>query len=356
VATATATATATGLVPVADPIGFAVVGLGYGATRVPLVASTPGVRLAAVADASPQRAAAVAQQYGVPWFTRHSDLLDRDDIDVVAVYTPSGRHLDQALDIAKAGKHVLLTKPMEVDLARSDQIIAACAQAGVELFGEFYLRYETDNWRLKRAIDTGALGALILGEFGFKCYRPDTYYKSDGGWRQTWELNGGGVVMNQALHAIDMLSWCLGGVRTVHAITRTYSHQIPVEDTAAALMTTGSGAMATLVGTSTFRTTSGMDDMYGGGYTTRAEVNGDLGSVSLVDDTVVMHRLESGPLADFPGKPANVFQDVARALTVAGYASPTLARAGDMRAVVEIAMAVYESARTGQTVTLGAGS
>jgi UDP-N-acetyl-2-amino-2-deoxyglucuronate dehydrogenase len=341
-----------------EPIGFAVVGLGYGSTRLPLLTSTPGVRLAAVVDASAERAAAVGEKYGVPSFSRHTDVLDRDDVDVVAVYTPSGAHLPLALDIASAGKHLMLTKPMEVNLDRSDAIISACEKAGVQLFGEFYLRYEPGHWRLKRAIDTGALGSLILGEFAFKCYRNDDYYRSDGGWRQTWELNGGGVVMNQALHAIDMLSWCLGGVRTVRAITGTYSHQIEVEDTAAALMTTGSGAMATLTGTSTYRTTSGMDDMYGGGYTTRAEVNGDLGSVSLVDDAVMMQEFARGSLdeMDERTRPANAFEDVARVLTTPGYTSATLARTDDMRAVVEIAMAIYESARTGETVPVGSAS
>jgi UDP-N-acetyl-2-amino-2-deoxyglucuronate dehydrogenase len=329
------------------------VGLGYGATRCPLVSQTPGTRLAAVVDAGPERARAVGERFDVPWFTELADVLARDDVDVVALYTPSGTHLPQALRSAEAGKHLLLTKPMEVDLRRSDEIIAACADAGVELFGEFYLRYETAYRQLKHAIDAGALGRLILGEFGFKCYRPDEYYRSDGGWRQTWELNGGGVVMNQTLHAIDLLAWCLGEVETVQALTRTYAHDIPVEDTAAALVTTRSAAMATLVGTSTFRTTSGADDMYGGGYTTRAEVNGDLGSVTALDGRIAMEKLAGGRLPAAPAGAANVFDDVARALRDPRYTSATLARPPAMRAVVEIATAMYESARTGGPVPIG---
>jgi UDP-N-acetyl-2-amino-2-deoxyglucuronate dehydrogenase len=339
-----------------DPVGFAIVGLGYGSTRCALLGDTPGARLAAVVDASEERARAIGEKYDVPWFTSHRELLNRSDVDVVSLYTPSGMHLEQARDVARAGKHLLLTKPMEVDLARCDEIISASSDSGVELFGEFYLRYEPAHWRLKSAIAAGALGRLILGEFGFKCYRPDAYYLSDGGWRQTQELNGGGVVMNQTLHAIDMLTWCLGEVASVQALTRTYSHDIPVEDTAAALMTLRSGAMATLVGTSTFRTTSGMDDMYGGGYTTRAEVNGDAGSITVLDQQVAMHKLESGPLPDYPGKPTNVFADVAAALRSSEYNSLTLTRPPAMRAVVEIAMAIYQSARTGTAVSLGAAA
>jgi UDP-N-acetyl-2-amino-2-deoxyglucuronate dehydrogenase len=338
---------------VSESVGFAVVGLGYGATRCELLAKTPNAHLAAVVDASAERARSAPERYGVPWFSRHTDVLENPEVDVVAIYTPSGMHLDQARDVAAAGKHVMLTKPIEVNLERSDQVIRACADAGVQLFGEFYLRYESAYWRLKSAADSGALGPLILGEFGFKCFRPDEYYRADGGWRQTWEMNGGGVVMNQTLHAIDLLTWCLGPIRTVSAITRTSGHGIPVEDTAAAVMTAASGAVATLVGTSTFRTTSGMDDMYGGGYTTRAEVNGRDGSITVVDQQVVMDQIVSGPLADYPGKPDNAFEDIARSLTEEGYSSLTLARPADMRAVVEIALAVYDSARTGEPVELG---
>jgi UDP-N-acetyl-2-amino-2-deoxyglucuronate dehydrogenase len=337
---------------VPEPVGFAIVGLGYGATRCDLFTESPNARLAAVVDASPERARSIGERYGVPWYTRHSDVLQSPDVDVVAIYTPSGMHLDQARDVADAGKHVMLTKPVEVDLDRSDQVIRACADAGVQLFGEFYLRYESAYWRLKNAAASGELGSLILGEFAFKCFRPDDYYRSDGGWRQTWEMNGGGVVMNQTLHAIDLLTWCLGPIETVTAVIRTSGHDIPVEDTAVAVLTARSGAVATLVGTSTFRTTSGMDDMYGGGYTSRAEVNGRDGSVTVVDGQVVMDQIVGGPLGDHPGKPVNVFEDIAGALGDVGYQSLTLARPADMRAVVEIAMAVYESARTGQPVQL----
>ncbi|VXC14523.1 Oxidoreductase-like protein [Arthrobacter sp. 9AX] len=327
-----------------DQIGYAIVGLGYGGTRCEMLQQTPNSRLAAVVDRNEDRAREYGEKYSVPWFTNTEDVLSRDDVDVVGIYTPSGLHLETALHVAAAGKHLLLTKPMEVSLERCDEIIRACESAGVELFGEFYLRYHPDNWRLKRAIDQGHLGQPILGEFGFKCFRPAAYYTADGAWRQTWELNGGGVVMNQALHAIDMLTWCLGEVASVQAVTGTYSHEIPVEDTAAAIFTMKSGATAVLVGTTTFQTTSGMDDVYGGGFTTRAEVNGQRGSLSLIDDEIKMEKLEQGHLGEYPGRPANVFDDVSSSLLGLTQKSPTLARARESRRVVEIAQAIYQSA------------
>jgi predicted dehydrogenase len=317
-----------------------------------MLAETPAARLAAVVDADSDRARDYGERYAVPWFTDLSSVLTRDDVDVVGIYTPSGRHLDLAVAAARAGKHVLLTKPMEVNLARSDAIASACSAAGVDLYGEFYLRYYPDNWRMRNAVHTGALGRLILGEFAFKCFRPDAYYRSDGAWRQTWDLNGGGVVMNQAIHAIDKLTWCMGDVEKVHAVTGTYAHDIPVEDTAVAILTMRSGALAVLTATSTFRTTSGMDDIYGGGFTTRAEVNGDQGSLTLVDDVLTMEKLERGGLGEFAGKPHNVFDDIAGALTDPAYESLTLARGDEARRPVEIAMAIYDSARTGAPVSM----
>jgi predicted dehydrogenase len=329
-----------------EEIGVAIVGLGYGGTRCEMLESTPGARLVAVVDRNEDRASDFGARFHVPSFTDHRALLDRPDVDLVAVYTPSGLHLETALDVAAAGKNLMLTKPMEVSLERSDQIIDACARAGVRMFGEFYLRYHQDNWRLKRAIDAGALGRLVLGEFGFKCFRPQEYYSADGAWRQTWELNGGGVVMNQALHAIDLLAWCMGDVDRVQAVTGTYSHSIPVEDTAAAVFTLQSGAMAVLTATTTYRTTSGMDDMYGGGFTTRADVNGTSGSISLIDDALTMERIEGGPLEPYDDRPENVFADIAHALLNDDDGSTALAGPDECRRAVELAQAIYASAMT----------
>jgi UDP-N-acetyl-2-amino-2-deoxyglucuronate dehydrogenase len=334
------------------PTNYAIVGLGYGSTRCEMLRDTPGSRLAAVVDVNAERARSIGEAYDVPWFTSQDGLLERDDVDVVAVYTPSGLHLPLALDIVRAGKHVLLTKPMEVNVERADEIIEAAEASGVQLFSEFYLRYFADNLRTKRAIDAGLLGDMILGEFGFKCYRPLAYFDSDGAWRRTVELNGGGIVMNQAIHAIDQLTWLMGEPETVHAHVGTFDLDLPVENTAVATFTMRSGAIATLATTSTFRTTSGVDDMYGGGFTTRAEVNGSRGSVSLIDNELAMEKLAEGFLPDLGEAPRNVFDDITRALNDPDYSSPAISRGRQGRLVIEVAKAIYESGRTGQVVPL----
>lgn len=335
-------------------INFAIVGLGYGGTRCQMLAATPGARLSAVVDRNEERARAFGERYEVPWFTSHKALLDSGDVDVVAIYTPSGLHLDMALDVIGAGKHLLLTKPMEVTIRRCDTIIGAAAANNVQLFSEFYLRYYRDNVRARRAIDAGQLGRLILGEFGFKCYRPQAYYLSDGGWRQTVEMNGGGIVMNQALHAIDQMTWLMGPPESVVAQAGTYGLDIPVEDTAIAQFRMRSGAVATLATTSTFRTTHGVDDMYGGGFTTRAELNGNLGSVTILENEFSMVKLERGEIADAEDAPANVFEDIVLALSDPGYRSVSLSRGIEGRLCVDVAQAIYESARTGMRVEIAA--
>jgi len=333
-------------------IGYAIVGLGYGSTRCSTVVQTPGSRLAAVVDADPARAARFGDTHDVPAFTRIEDALAREDVDVVAIYVPTGLHLPLAQQAIEAGKHLLITKPMETTLARADAITSAAAAAGVEVFSEHYLRYYPDNLRAKRAIDDGLLGDLVLGEFAFKCYRPEAYYLADGAWRQTIELNGGGIVMNQAIHAIDQLTWLMGRPTSVTALVATFGMELPVENTAVATLTMQSGAIATLVTTSTYRTTSGMDDMYGGGYTTRTEINGLLGSLSLIDSEVVMERLSTGRLPDAAEAAPNVFADVTAALTDPGYHSVTLVRGGQARLALEVAHAIYESGRVGAPVRL----
>lgn len=329
---------------------FAIIGLGYGGTRCELLRSTPGARLGAVVDRNAERARAFGERYDVPWFTSHQDLLTGADVDVVAIYTPSGLHLEIALDVIAAGKHLLLTKPMEVTLDRSDRIIAAAEAAGVRLFTEFYLRYYPDNMRAKQAVEAGQLGRLALGEFAFKCYRPEAYYLADGAWRQSVTMNGGGIVMNQAIHAIDQLTWLMGAPASVRAHVGTFGSNIPVEDTAIASFVMRSGALATLTTTTTFRTTHGMDDMYGGGYTSRAELNGTRGSVTLLENELTMVKLDQGDLGPVTVGPVNVFDDIARTLRDPSYGSTALSPGAEGRLVVEIAQAIYESAKSGREV------
>ena len=170
------------------PIGVGVVGLNWGLGRCGALREVEEARLVAVAARSEATARKGGEQLGVDWHADYRDMLRRDDIDLVAVYTPSGTHLDIAADAARAGKHVLTTKPLEITLDRIDAAITVCRAAGVKLATEYVTRYGGDYYRAYRAIADGAIGRPLLGEFSYKCYRPAAYYQ---GTRGTWAADGG---------------------------------------------------------------------------------------------------------------------------------------------------------------------
>src|SRR4051794_32416082 len=139
-------------------------------------------------------------------------------LDVVCVCTPSGAHLEPAVQAARAGKHVVVEKPLEITLPRCDAIIGACDEAGVRLCTIFPSRFTPANRRLKEAMQGGRFGRLTMGDTYVKWWRTQQYYDS-GGWRGTWDLDGGGALMNQAIHNVDLLAWLMGDVESVVAQT-----------------------------------------------------------------------------------------------------------------------------------------
>lgn len=335
-------------------VGFGIIGLGIGLSRCEMLQEAPEARLVAVSDLVKDKARATAEKFGADWYSDYHKMLERPDIDVVGVYTPSGLHRDIALDVAKAGKHVLTTKPMEISFERADAIIDGCKKAGVKLATEFAVRYSPYNYALYRAINDGKFGKMVLAQFDYKCYRDQAYYESNGGWRGTWKIDGGGAIMNQTIHSVDQMLWLMGDVDTVTAKCGTYTHTIETEDTGVALLTFKSGAMGTLVGTTTFHNDRPFKN-YGGGVTQRVEMNGEHGSVTLIDNKTAMWKF-AGADSDVPSQlqpPAvNIFQDYARWILDDSYSSPTLAKAEEARKTLGLVLAVYESARTGGTVTL----
>ena len=165
------------------------------------------------------------------------ELLQRPDIDAVTLGTPSGLHMDIAIKAAQAKKHVLTEKPIEVTLEKADRMIQTCRRHGVKLGVISQRRWDRGMKELKEAVDSGALGKLILGEAYVKWYRTQQYYDS-GKWRGTWELDGGGCLMNQGVHTVDCLQWVMGDVAEVTARTALLAHEkIEVEDIAQALIT-----------------------------------------------------------------------------------------------------------------------
>ncbi|MFO0908899.1 MAG: Gfo/Idh/MocA family oxidoreductase [Isosphaeraceae bacterium] len=298
--------------------GFGIIGCGMIAEfHTKAINDIPGARVAAVYDTRPDAAARIAQLAGPDCkvFNDLDKMLALPEVDVVSVCTPSGAHMDPAVACAKAGKHVVVEKPLEITVQRCDAIINACDAAGVRLCAIFPSRFSAGNIALKTAIDLGRFGKLTLGDTYVKWFRTQEYYDS-GGWRGTWALDGGGALMNQSIHNVDLLQWLMGDVESVFAMTDTLAHtRIEVEDTAVAVLRFKNGALGTIeAATSAYP-----------GLLKRTEIHGDRGSARVEQDDIT--------LWDFQVK---VPSDAEIHAAMAGGASGFKAGASDPRGITHI--------------------
>ncbi|MGL4462325.1 MAG: Gfo/Idh/MocA family protein, partial [Planctomycetia bacterium] len=349
-----------------NELGFAIVGCGVIAPfHARAVGDLPNAALKAVHTGKPDKAKKMLDDLGpafanVSIHTDLSELLARPDVHVVNICTPSGAHLDPALAAAAAGKHVVVEKPLEITLRRCDQILDACRAAGVQLCTIFPSRFGDANQELKTAIDAGRFGKLTLGDTTVKWWRPQSYY-DDGAWRGTWNLDGGGALMNQAIHNVDLIQSLLGPVAEVAAFTSRLAHErIEVEDTAVAAVRFANGALGTITATTS---------VYPGLLKTIA-IHGDKGSVVIEQDQILRWEFaEPDPRDDeirtkyaktsattggASDPKAISYQGHARQLAdfVAAVRTNTQPRVtgSEGRKAVEIILAIYESQTTGRTV------
>ncbi len=259
---------------------FAIVGCGViHGTHVDAIKALPGeAELVAVCDEAPELAQRTAEKHNVAAFSSLEEMLAKADFDVLNVCTPSGLHAKHGVLGAKAGKHVVCEKPIDVSLASADALIGACETNHVKLVVISQHRYTPGMQMLKGYLDAGRLGELCYGEAVTKWYRTQEYYDS-GGWRGTWELDGGGALMNQGVHFVDQLRWMMGPVKSVSATMATRAHErIEVEDIVSATIEFESGAVGTLIAATC---------MYPG-YKQMVEVYGTKGTV-IVDGSRVRH-------------------------------------------------------------------
>lgn len=349
----------------ARPHGFGIIGAGVIAqTHAEAIAAIPGARLVAVTDVAPESAGAFAERHGCAAEPDLGALLARDDIDVVSVCVPSGRHAEVGTQAAAAGKHLVVEKPIDVTLAAADQLIVAARAAGVVMTVISQHRFDAGLVELRRLLDQGALGRLVVGGASTKWYRSQGYYDS-AAWRGTWALDGGSL-MNQGIHYADLLRWSMGPLAEVTAVCTTQAHQVEVEDTALAILRFASGAVGTIAAsTAVFP-----------GFAQRLEVSGTGGTV-VIEDGEIVHRAFAAELPDpgyrghrvatsagLPGAAANA-ADLATSSHAAQIADLLAAidegrepsvTAADGRAALEVVCAVYESALEGRAVVLPAVS
>lgn len=259
-----------------SPIGFGLVGVGMIAGfHAQAIAQTRGGRLVGVATRSAESGRAFAEKYAAPFATTDvAALVARPDIHVVCITTPSGAHLEPALAAIRAGKHVVIEKPLEINPARADEIIAAAAAAGVHVAPIFQARFGDGARTVKAAIDSGRLGRLVLASAYVKWHRKAEYYT---GWKGTLKLDGGGALINQSIHAVDLLQWFAGLPAQVFAMkTRRVHTGIEAEDTAVAVLQFPDGALGTIEASTALYP----------GWSRRLEICGEHGSIVLEDDRI----------------------------------------------------------------------
>lgn len=314
-----------------EAVRFAIVGLGMGFSRAKTCLQTAGARLVAVCDVDEQRGRRAEQELSVPWLRDYEQLLRRDDVEVVFLLTPSGMHSQMGLAAAQAGKHVVCTKPLDVTLEACDSLIEACQRAGVSLAVDFQERYRPKTRQMRAAIDQGLLGELILLEARLKWFRGDAYYQ---GWHGTWKYDGGGSLMNQTVHLVDLVQWFGGPVRRVFGQMAVRNHAIETEDVAVGLVEFASGAFGSIVATTTWPENLVYElEVHG---TKAATAKGRLiGEYFRARDEQVS---EPPPPADAPN---NIFEDMVAHLR---RGQPVACDGSEGRKSVELVLAIYKSA------------
>ncbi len=339
-------------------IRFAILGCGVIApTHAYCILQQPGTEITAVCDILPERAQRLSEAFGGDCYTDYTEMLKRPDIDAVSICTPSGMHAEMGIAAALAGKHVVVEKPIDVSLEKADRLVQACQQSGVKLTSISQHRFDPGIVELKSAIQAGKLGRLNFGGAYTQWYRSQDYYDS-GGWRGTWALDGGGALINQSIHYVDLLQFLMGPVDELSAYCALSAHErIEVEDLAVASLRFQSGALGVIEGmTSAFP-----------GFCARLEIFGNDGGVVIEDDRVKEWRLRNGEIFTNPtsagGSIAGTssmniwpeghgrqYQDILSALR--GGRQPSVDGI-EGRKPLAIVLAIYKSARSGKPVQLG---
>lgn len=343
------------------PLGFAIVGTGMiAAYHAQAIQQTPGARLVAVVSRSADRGRAFAEKHGA---ARHVLSVEQavalEDVQAVTVATPSGLHLEPALEAIGAGKHVVVEKPLEVLPERADRMIEAARQHGVHLATIFQSRFSPAAQQVKAALVAERFGRLALASVSVKWHRSPEYY--DSAWKGRWKLDGGGALMNQAIHGVDLLQWFAGMPRQVSGcFTRRLHTGIEADDTTVAHLAFPSGALGTLEASTAAWP----------GWSRRIELCGEYGCVRLEDDRITSWDFAHSQPGDSDraahsgasqgsgaGSPGGIsltghllqFQDLVD--SVRSGRTPAVDGA-EGRKSVALVCAIYDSARSGAPVSL----
>ena len=253
---------------------FGIVGAGLIADfHARAIADIPNAKLIGCCDKIQDRAKNLADKYDAKAFENYEQMLKSEEVDIVTIATPSGFHMEPTIAAAEAGKHVICEKPLEVTLERIDAMIEAHNNSGTRLGGIFPYRFNDSQTVLREAINSGRFGVITYAGIYIPWWRTDEYYKDS--WHGTWKLDGGGALMNQSIHMVDMLCDVMPPIESLQAYTATLGHKIEAEDTAVAVMRYTNGALGIIYGTTA---------SYPGQFR-RFEITGTKGTVIQVENS-----------------------------------------------------------------------
>lgn len=352
-----------------DKLGFGIIGCGViSPAHLGAIATCPEAELVAACDIDEEKGRKCAADNGnVTFYKDYLEMVKDPAVDVVCVCTPSGLHADGVIEAAKAGKHVFCEKPLDISHDRMSRMIEAVDKANVKMGCVFQSRTEHNNITVRKAIMDGQLGKMTLGDAFMKYYRSRAYYAS-AGWRGTWDLDGGGALMNQGVHGIDQLMWVMNSpVDRVFARMDHLVRDIEVEDTCTASILFQNGALGTIIGTTSCNP----------GEPKRLELHGDLGTICLSENKMIRYAKTTEPdgLAkdqeenntqgsekqeSISNNPANfglsghtfLVDDLVHAIKE--NREPYITGRSARRAV-DLILAIYESARSGKDVQVQYG-
>ncbi|MCL2517736.1 MAG: Gfo/Idh/MocA family oxidoreductase [Oscillospiraceae bacterium] len=264
-------------------LGFGIIGCGLIANwhQIGVEESGQGYTVGAF-DIKPEYSENFCKKYNIKQFIEIEDMLSDDNIDIVCVCTPSGLHAKYTLLAAEAGKHVLVEKPMALNVEDCDAIIEASVKYNVKIGVVSQFRLRKAMGILKSVVADNRLGKIVTGDLYMKYFRSQEYYNQSK-WRGTWELDGGGALMNQGIHGVDTLLYIMGPVKTVYGMARTLIRNIEVEDTASAVVEYVNGALGVIQGTTSVYP----------GYPRRISISGTKGTIDVTEDTFTEWNIEN---------------------------------------------------------------
>lgn len=250
-------------------------------------------RIIGVTDVVKDAAIRVASRHNLDVFDSVEELLSAKGLDVVCICTPSGYHAENIIKASNAKKHVIVEKPMAITKEQLDLVEKTCAENKTVLSVISQIRFARDMKRAKFAVESGEMGSIVTADMYMKYYRSQEYYNS-GSWRGTMRLDGGGALMNQGIHGVDLLQYLAGPVISVFAYSKTLVRNIEVEDTLSAVLEFQSGALGVIQATTSVYP----------GYPRRLEINGDRGSITIEETAITKMDIHGSISEDIVLKPS----------------------------------------------------